>query len=218
MVGQEITGNYQIFRIYLHFVSIYQSKNSSFILQMHPTAAKFRKEGFQPEFVEMLDRMFMNTTTTGDHAWTPAFGTIPSEVSNGVEDVAPLESDNESHDSSTKKKFNSKSGEFGSLKRKRERKSEKIGGAVKLSAQIDRLCEAVEKRSAPATTSNDQLDSSIATVMKIVTSLPGVEICSELHLFTTRLFMIKEKREMFMSIEDPDKKLTWLKFEQAERI
>ncbi|KAK2637397.1 hypothetical protein Ddye_032189 [Dipteronia dyeriana] len=43
-------------------------------LQVHHNAAKIRKEGIDPTMMEKLDRMFMNTTATRDHAWAPSSG------------------------------------------------------------------------------------------------------------------------------------------------
>ena len=40
--------------------------------------------------------------------------------------------------------------------------------------------------------------------MQMVESLPGVEVGSDLWLFTTLLFLSKEKREMFSVTKDRD--------------
>ncbi|KAK3230881.1 hypothetical protein Dsin_002762 [Dipteronia sinensis] len=48
---------------------------------VHHNAAKFRKEGIDPTMMEKLDKMFMNTIATGDHAWTPSSGVLPSDSS-----------------------------------------------------------------------------------------------------------------------------------------
>ena len=40
--------------------------------------------------------------------------------------------------------------------------------------------------------------------MRMVKSLPGVEVGSDLWLFTTRLFLSKGKREMFSIMKDPE--------------
>ncbi|KAK2638093.1 hypothetical protein Ddye_025888 [Dipteronia dyeriana] len=43
---------------------------------------KFRKEGIDPAMMEKLDRMFMHTIATGDHAWASSSGVLPSDSSN----------------------------------------------------------------------------------------------------------------------------------------
>ncbi|KAL5551049.1 hypothetical protein UlMin_001225 [Ulmus minor] len=48
-------------------------------LQKYPQASKFHKEGIAPKIKEKFDRMFMNTTTTRDYAWTPSLGFVPSK-------------------------------------------------------------------------------------------------------------------------------------------
>ncbi|KAK3199066.1 hypothetical protein Dsin_022481 [Dipteronia sinensis] len=64
-------------------------------LQVHHNAAKFRKEGIDPTMMEKLDRMFMNTIATGDNAWAPSSGVLPSDSSNTdtiqVESTADLD-------------------------------------------------------------------------------------------------------------------------------
>ena len=59
----------------------------------------------------------------------------------------------------------------------------KVGGATKLSQQIDRLINVVEDKT------NDTNGCSIPEVMQMVESFPGVEVGSDLWLFTTRLFL-----------------------------
>ena len=49
----------------------------------------------------------------------------------------------------------------------------------------------------------------------MVESLPGVEVGSDLWLFTTRLFLSKEKRDMFSIMKDPETMLKWLQFEKS---
>ncbi|KAK2652341.1 hypothetical protein Ddye_012197 [Dipteronia dyeriana] len=66
-------------------------------LQVHHNAAKFRKAGIDPTMMKKLDRMFMNTITTGDHAWAPSSGVLPSDSSNT--DTIQVESTTDSDES-----------------------------------------------------------------------------------------------------------------------
>ncbi|KAF4385034.1 hypothetical protein G4B88_017835 [Cannabis sativa] len=75
--------------------------------------------------------------------------------------------------------------------------------------QIGRLADVVETRSRNIETARKE--NSIAEVIKILNSLPRIEKGGDLYLFATRLFIMKEKREIFASLEEPELMLTWLK-------
>jgi hypothetical protein len=99
-------------------------------------------------------------------------------------------------------------------------KKGKVGGAAKLFQQIDRMCSVIESRSTATSMMNRSaqgIGTSIQEVMKVVTSLPEAEPGTKLWFFATRLFLNQEKREMFTTIEDPNIKLAWLKFEMEEK-
>ncbi|XLU78078.1 hypothetical protein S245_001499, partial [Arachis hypogaea] len=49
-------------------------------LAVIPKAKKFRKEGIHPDFEATLDRMFQRTAATGEDAWTPSSGIVPSSI------------------------------------------------------------------------------------------------------------------------------------------
>ncbi|KAK4844874.1 hypothetical protein QYF36_025468 [Acer negundo] len=51
-------------------------------LEVHPNAAKFRKEGIDLATMEKLDWMCMNTIATEDYVWSPLSGVLPSDSSN----------------------------------------------------------------------------------------------------------------------------------------
>ncbi|XP_062100582.1 L10-interacting MYB domain-containing protein-like [Humulus lupulus] len=67
-------------------------------LQSHPDAAKFRIRGIEPEVEEKLDRIFMNTVATGEYAWTPSSGIIPSESEKPFNNIETLHEQLESSD------------------------------------------------------------------------------------------------------------------------
>ncbi|CAL8167900.1 unnamed protein product [Prunus armeniaca] len=66
-------------------------------IQINDEYAKLRKKGINPEMEEKLDRMFMNTTATGEHAWAPSCGILPPETEEAsMGDVIPLEGSDDS--------------------------------------------------------------------------------------------------------------------------
>ncbi|XP_060972307.1 uncharacterized protein LOC133038235 [Cannabis sativa] len=89
-------------------------------------------------------------------------------------------------------------------------------GPVMIFEQIGRLADAVETRSRNIEIARKE--NSIAEVMKMLNSLPEIEKGSSLYLFATRLFIMKEKREMFASLEEPELMLTWLKNELGDNF
>ncbi|XP_030478224.1 L10-interacting MYB domain-containing protein-like [Cannabis sativa] len=192
-------------------------------LQTHPDAAKFRIRGIEPEVEEKLDKIFMNTVATGEHAWTPSFGIIPSESEKPFNDTETLHEQLESSDDDletpnidrfSKEKISKRSTEpleKQNKKVKNEKGKMKKTGPVMIFEQIGRLADAVETRSRNIEIARKE--NSIVEVMKMLNSLPEIEKGSNLYLFATRLFIMKEKREMFASLEEPELMLTWLKNE-----
>lgn len=90
----------------------------------------------------------------------------------------------------------------------------KVSGAAKLSSQIERLVKATEERSDTIyVVRKDVPGTSIAEVMEVVLSLPGIHVGHPTWLFATGLFQSREKREMFATIPDPHTKICWLNYE-----
>ena len=126
-----------------------------------------------------LDRMFMNITATGEYAWAPSSGVLPSKDCQILDDdpVVPLDVNNliqiKSEEGEGLEKENNKRNleedDKQAIKKKKSKKmvvkSGKVGGAPKLSQQIDRLIDAVE--------SKKEANFGISEVMKLVESLPG---------------------------------------------
>ncbi|CAL9001247.1 unnamed protein product [Prunus brigantina] len=140
---------------------------------------------------EKFDRMFMNTTATGHHAWAPSSGVLPTHDSSECDGIL-LYSGDDSDDpvyvpdetiqvtekscGKGKKRTNSK---FGIVVKKEKNENRvatkvgKVGGAVKLSQQIERMVDVMENRSTTSMMMKGSQGSSIAKVMKAVSSLPG---------------------------------------------
>ncbi|OVA01387.1 hypothetical protein BVC80_437g9 [Macleaya cordata] len=95
----------------------------------------------------------------------------------------------------------------------------KVGGATKISQQIDRLCETVEsKTSMTEKWLKGSQGSSISEVVELLESLPGVEHGSNLWLSAIDLFKSSQvDRDIFCSIKDSEKKLQWLNHELAKK-
>ncbi|CAL2270589.1 unnamed protein product [Prunus armeniaca] len=168
---------------------------------------------------EKLDKMFMNTTATGEHAWAPSCGILPPETEEAsMGDVIPLEGSDDSDETIQAIKNATKKGKRRAPeqlnKKQQDKKGRKVGGAEKLAGQIDRLVGVVESRStATSLMMKMQLGSSIPEVMEVVSSLPGCEPTSTLWMFATRLFLNQEKRKMFSIMKTPKVKLAWLTYE-----
>ncbi|XP_062089578.1 L10-interacting MYB domain-containing protein-like [Humulus lupulus] len=194
-------------------------------LQSHPDAAKFRIRGIEPEVEEKLDRIFMNTVATGEYAWTPSSGIIPSESEKPFNNIETLHEQLESSDDdlempNTDRFLREKNNKRLAEPLEKQNKAMKHGkgkmkktGPLMIFEQIGRLADAVETRSRNIETARKE--NNITEVMKILNSLPGIEKGSSLYLFATRLFIMKEKREMFASLEELELMLTWLKNEHT---
>ncbi|MBA0607952.1 hypothetical protein Godav_020210, partial [Gossypium davidsonii] len=50
-----------------------------------PQAQKFRTSSIDPKFEGKLDQMFMGIVATGDKAWAPSSGTLPSKFFEDVD-------------------------------------------------------------------------------------------------------------------------------------
>ncbi|KAL5581726.1 hypothetical protein UlMin_014168 [Ulmus minor] len=171
-------------------------------LQKYPQASKFRKEGIALEIEEKFDRMFMNTTTTGDYAWTPASGFVPSESGKiSTKNVSPIESSGDSDENNiqeTSKDIPSKRSreQLGkqSTRWMKGKKKAKVGGAAMLYKQIDRLVDAIEscKSSETSSACNKTPEFTITQCTEVLKDIPGLD--KPLYFFAIDLFCAKEKR------------------------
>ncbi|XP_062019007.1 L10-interacting MYB domain-containing protein-like [Rosa rugosa] len=183
---------------------------------------KLKKKGIAPDFEDKLDKMFMGISATGQHAYSPSSALpIPRSPQQGNNEVN-LEGSGDSEDNDDlaptlpKRKRNERAEKGKGVVPKKE----KVGGAAHLAKQINRMCETIESRSTATSMINKSVEgggTTIKDVMKDVTSLPGIEQGNRLWFFATRLFLSPEKREMYFTMEDPNVKLEWLKFEMNEK-
>ncbi|GAV62303.1 DUF1168 domain-containing protein [Cephalotus follicularis] len=97
------------------------------------------------------------------------------------------------------------------LNSKKGKKGGKVGGASALSLSIERLLLAFETRNTAKSAADRAFN--IEACMEVLNVMPGVPPGGELWCFATRLFMNKNKREMFLVLND-DLRLVWLNNEQ----
>ncbi|TXG73136.1 hypothetical protein EZV62_001715 [Acer yangbiense] len=203
-------------------------------LQVHHNAAKFPKEGIEPVMMDKLDRMFMNITATGDHAWAPSSGVLPSDSSNT--DTILLESTADSDDSlpfgvtqdieSVEKGGNTRMVNKYNTLGVRDRKGKNIAArgrgkvktSVKLLEHIDVMIEAISNKSTAASQVQNDTVFSITEAMQKLVSKTGLKPSDELWLFASRLFSMKDRREVFSLLEDPEDMLTWLRYEKENSL
>ncbi|TXG65297.1 hypothetical protein EZV62_006572 [Acer yangbiense] len=191
-------------------------------LQVHPNAAKFRKEGIDLATMEKLDRMCKNTIATEDHAWSPSSGVLPSDSSNTdtiqVESTADSEEsvpvdvtqDVESVEKGGNKRMINKYNTLGVRDRKGKNVVAREGGKVKTSTIST-------KSIATSQVQNDTVCSITEAMQKLI-SKTGLKPSDELWLFASRLFSMKDKKEVFSLLEDPEDMLTWLRYEKEHGL
>ncbi|XP_024169935.1 uncharacterized protein LOC112176317 [Rosa chinensis] len=197
--------------------------------QINPEYRKFREVGISPEMMAVYDNMFRGSTALGHFVMIPSATIDIEEVVEDSEhnlisgdDEEDSDQDNErrgkkrtnlEHQTEADKQKKGK-GVMGGPKEK----AKKVGGAAKLSKQIDRLVDVVGSRST-ATSVRDNGTSqrtSIKEVMRVVATLPGAETGTKLWWFATELFCSQEKREMFSIMTDADLKLQFLILNQKK--
>ncbi|KAJ8422587.1 hypothetical protein Cgig2_014878 [Carnegiea gigantea] len=100
-----------------------------------------------------------------------------------------------------KKKSSSKEGKEKPSKRIKS----KVGTAAGMQSRLDRIVEAAESFVAHFTVtsvSNGLPGCSIAECISLLKTLPSVELGSELYMLGARLFIKRQYREMFITLED----------------
>ncbi|KAL5556590.1 hypothetical protein UlMin_038826 [Ulmus minor] len=162
--------------------------------EKYPQASKFRKEGIAPEIEENIDRMFMNTTTTRDYAWTPTSGFTVSLIESSGDS-------NENNIQETSKDIPRKRSmeQLGkqSTRWMKGKKKVKVGGAAILSEQIDHLVDAVEsyKRSETSSACNKTPEFTLTQCIEVLKDIPGLD--RPPYFFATGLFCAKEKISVY---------------------
>ncbi|XP_040952462.1 uncharacterized protein [Gossypium hirsutum] len=177
-----------------------------------PEAQKFRTSGIDPEFEEKLEQMFMGIVATGDKAWAPSSGTLRSDFFEDVNNKIPEENEEENirngvhilndvHisndvqiDGNGQKRKNP---EISSSHFKTERKKslKQIGGAARLSSQMEKLCNAADNMSQAISSLTPVMDPyGIPQAVKVLDSMSEeVPEASPLYFFALKLLLNKDK-------------------------
>ncbi|KAK5819006.1 hypothetical protein PVK06_023962 [Gossypium arboreum] len=177
-----------------------------------PEAQKFRTSGNDPEFEGKLDQMFMRIVATGDKAWAPSSGTLRSDFFEDVNNEIPEENEEENvrHDvhilndvhisndvqiggnGKKRKNLEISSSQF---KTRRKKSSKQIGGAARLSSQIEKLCNAADNMSQATSSLTPVMDPyGIPEAVKVLDSMSEeVPEASPLYFFALRLLLNKDK-------------------------
>uniref|UniRef100_A0A2N9E5N8 Uncharacterized protein n=1 Tax=Fagus sylvatica TaxID=28930 RepID=A0A2N9E5N8_FAGSY len=184
-----------------------------------PEAAKFLEKGL--DNADLLDIMFKDTAATGNLAWAPSSGVLPSDLETPEEGLgnasgdlsSPVDDDDEVETPSLTQPTQDKGKKRVSIS-SLHGKGKKGGAATMLTHQLSRICEAVELRNS---SSLMEPRSSIRDVMERVCTLDGAEKGSNLYLMAARIFQKREKREMFVVMGEPHLQLKFLK-DEAELL
>ncbi|MFQ6666331.1 hypothetical protein Gotur_032712 [Gossypium turneri] len=176
----------------------------------------------------------MGIVATGDKAWAPYFGILRSDFFEDINNEIPEENEEEDmrHDvhilndvhisndvqidgnSQKRKNPEISSSHF---KTGRKKSSKQIGGAARLSSQIDKLCNAYDNMSQATSSLTPVMDPySIPQAVKMLDSMSEeVPEASLLYFFALKLLLNKDKRIMFLSI-NPNIRSLWLKVEMED--
>ncbi|XP_016681238.2 uncharacterized protein [Gossypium hirsutum] len=177
-------------------------------------------------------QMFGGIVATGENAWVPSSGVLPSGVPMG--DDAPNEgfgdSDEHSNENEGIPPDEVPSNPFHEIPDRRKQTLRVVHGKGKkssssrkssrntLTTQIEKLCESM---SSPRKSVNEIIfphsQYIISNAMDVLRAL-GDEIPKkdELYYFATKMFQIPVKREVFLNL-DPDDRVWWLRHEYAEQ-
>ncbi|KAL1105995.1 hypothetical protein V6Z11_D04G171100 [Gossypium hirsutum] len=195
-----------------------------------PKAKKFRTTGIDIEFKGKLDQMFMGIVVTGDKAWAPSSGTLPSDFFEDVNNEIPEENEEENmrndvhilndvqiDGNSQKRKRKNPEMSSSHFKTERKKSSKQIGGAARLSSQIEKFCNAADNMSQAISSLTPVMDPyGIPQAVKMFDSMSEeVPEASLLYFFALRLLLNKDKRIMFLSI-NPKIRALWLKTEMED--
>ncbi|KAK8562533.1 hypothetical protein V6N12_010610 [Hibiscus sabdariffa] len=140
---------------------------------------------------------------TGDKAWAPSSGIMPTDfIEHGYnETLEEIEEENEVEVVPMLR--------HPILKNEKKKSSKQVGGAAKLSLQIDKLCNTAESMSNATSRLNPVTDPfGIPKAYKVLEELSEeVPETSDLYFFALKLIANKDKRTLFLTI--PDRVRVW---------
>ncbi|KAK8310119.1 hypothetical protein V6Z11_D02G165500 [Gossypium hirsutum] len=163
-------------------------------------------------------QMFGGIVATGENAWAPSSGVLPSEVPIG--DDAPNEGFGDSDEHSNENEgIPPDEQTLGVVHGKgKKSSSSKKSSRNTLITQIEKLCESMASLRKSVNEiifphSQYTISNAIDALRALGDEIPKKE---ELYYFATKMFQISVKREVFLNL-DPDDKVWWLRREYAEQ-
>ncbi|KAK8263453.1 hypothetical protein V6Z11_D12G043400 [Gossypium hirsutum] len=163
-------------------------------------------------------QMFGGIVATGENAWTPSSGVLPSGVPMGDDALNEGFGDSDEHSNENECIPPDEVPSNPSHEIPNRRNSSRKSSRNTLTTQIEKLCESM---ASPRKSVNEIIfphsQYTISNAMDALRAL-GDEIPKryELYYFATKMFQIPVKREMFLNL-DPDDRVWWLRREYAEQ-
>lgn len=177
-----------------------------------PGAIKFRKKGLQNE--GLLRQMFEDITNDGADHWSPAMGILPQTQAENTETVN-LEAENDI-DEMDETELEEESPSNGKGKRVANApigtgKKPKSSSAQVMQDQIIKIANMAKKSQSTLESFAMKDDPcSIDVVMNWVKEC-AASLGSDEHFIATELFLKREQRQMFKTLDTPQARFEWLK-------
>ncbi|KAL3726343.1 hypothetical protein ACJRO7_031262 [Eucalyptus globulus] len=188
-------------------------------IQANPKVKVFRTKGIPLDLEVLLDRMFRDTVATGGITWNPAQGLCVDEnidaTQTNIDDAIGSTDDNLECDARKRVAQTS-------TRETRGKKAKNLSSAQLLGSQINRLCSAVESRS--ANRSADAIASRAyeefgpyKDLISMLDAIPEIVQDEKLYFFAIKHFKDKvDNRQVFMSLSTDALRVKYLKFEIEE--
>uniref|UniRef100_A0A803QD42 Uncharacterized protein n=1 Tax=Cannabis sativa TaxID=3483 RepID=A0A803QD42_CANSA len=167
----------------------------------------FRVKGLEYSF--KLDELFKDVTATGARAWAPTSRSLPPLYIEDHNDIEIDENSEKSNHERMSQQMRKENNLLDPNKKQFKKGKRNNSTTVKLSKQLDEICEAIKNRSSYIRT--DPPRYIVQEVMDILATLPGCEPMSPLFKVGTNLFMKKANREIFVALKEPKYQIEWLK-------
>ncbi|KAJ8441402.1 hypothetical protein Cgig2_002361 [Carnegiea gigantea] len=168
-----------------------------------------RAEEGEDEAVEEEENIEVIRNVRTEDSEYDDYGVVNISLENiEVDNVDSIEQDG----NQKKKKSCSKEGKEKPTKRIKS----KVGTVASMQSQLDRIVEATESyipHFTVTSVSNDLPGCSIAECMRLLKTLPFVELGSELYMLGAYLIIEQQYREMFIALEDDAVRVAWLEDE-----
>uniref|UniRef100_J3L5X5 Myb/SANT-like domain-containing protein n=1 Tax=Oryza brachyantha TaxID=4533 RepID=J3L5X5_ORYBR len=185
-----------------------------------PGCLKFKLRGLQNE--HLLQEIFEDPRNTGNDHWNPARGDLPESSSqppptinvNDIEEVNGVDNDDSGDEDFTPPAKRAKRA------RGKEVKKPKTSGGNWFYEQMTRFVDNQEKTAATVESFVRREDTSgcaIKDVMALVKEC-GVIFGTNEHFIATEIFTKKSEREMFMTLDNAEERLAWLKMKHEAKL